>query len=89
MPAETSWDKTFGDGSVQKLIDLPTESAVSSRSQVLLASGKAIQDTAITPNVLGRRHRRRRAAPTNDQDSNATDENKAKPPSRMNSCAGD
>ena len=46
-------DKTFGDGSVQKIIDLPDGSAVIlSIAKYYSPSGKAIQDTAITPNVL-------------------------------------
>src|SRR5499427_1604090 len=46
-------DKTFGDGSVQKLIDLPDGSAlILSVAKYYSPSGKAIQDTAITPNVL-------------------------------------
>jgi len=46
-------DKTFGDGSVQKLIDLPDGSAlILSVAKYYSPSGKAIQDTAITPNVV-------------------------------------
>src|ERR1700687_5906204 len=46
-------DKTFGDGSVQKTIDLPDGSAlIISIAKYYSPSGKAIQDTAITPNVL-------------------------------------
>src|SRR6476659_683886 len=46
-------DKTFGDGSVQKLIDLPDGSAlILSVAKYYSPSGKAIQDVAITPNVL-------------------------------------
>ena len=46
-------DKTFGDGSVQKTIDLPDGGAlILSVAKYYSPSGKAIQDDAITPNVL-------------------------------------
>jgi carboxyl-terminal processing protease len=46
-------DKTFGDGSVQKLIEMPDNSAlILSIAKYYSPSGKAIQDVAITPNVL-------------------------------------
>ncbi len=46
-------DKTFGDGSVQKTLDLPDGGAlILSVAKYYSPSGKAIQDTAITPNVL-------------------------------------
>ncbi len=46
-------DKTFGDGSVQKTIDLPDGGAlILSVAKYYSPSGKAIQDTAITPNVV-------------------------------------
>jgi carboxyl-terminal processing protease len=46
-------DKTFGDGSVQKTIDLPDGGAlILSVAKYYSPSGKAIQDEAITPNVL-------------------------------------
>jgi len=82
MPAETVvGDKTFGDGSVQKLIDLPDGSAVIlSIAKYYSPSGKAIQDTAITPNVLVAGHRRRRAASRRRSDSNATDEKQGQSP---------
>jgi carboxyl-terminal processing protease len=45
-------DKTFGDGSVQKLIEMPDNSAlILSIAKYYSPSGKAIQDTAVTPNV--------------------------------------
>src|ERR1700746_4073122 len=47
-------DKTFGDGSIQKTIDLPDGGAlILSVAKYYSPSGKAIQDTAVTPNVLG------------------------------------
>jgi carboxyl-terminal processing protease len=46
-------DKTFGDGSVQKTLDLPDGGAlILSVAKYYSPSGKAIQDVAITPNVL-------------------------------------
>ena len=46
-------DKTFGVGSVQNLINLPDGSAlILSIAKYYSPSGKAIQDTAVTPNVL-------------------------------------
>ncbi|MBV9180761.1 MAG: PDZ domain-containing protein [Acidobacteria bacterium] len=46
-------DKTFGDGSVQKLIELDDGSAlILSIAKYYSPQGKAIQDTAVTPNVV-------------------------------------
>ena len=46
-------DKTFGDGSVQKLIEMPDSSAlILSVAKYYSPSGKAIQDVSVTPNVL-------------------------------------
>ena len=46
-------DKTFGDGTVQKTIDLPDGGAVIlSVAKYYTPGGKAIQDTAVTPNVV-------------------------------------
>src|SRR3984893_7829932 len=46
-------DKTFGDGSVQKTIDLPDGGAlILSVAKYYSPSGKAIQESAVTPNVL-------------------------------------
>ena len=46
-------DKTFGDGSVQKTIDMPDGSAlILSVAKYYSPGGKAIQDSAVTPNVL-------------------------------------
>jgi len=75
-------DKTFGDGSVQKLIDLPDGSAlILSIAKYYSPSGKAIQDTAITPNVLIADTDDDASLPDEDQDSAApADENKTKAP---------
>jgi len=46
-------DKTFGDGSVQKTIDLPDGGAlILSIAKYYSPGGKAIQDAAVTPNVI-------------------------------------
>ena len=46
-------DKTFGDGSVQKTIELPDGSAlILSVAKYYSPSGKAIQDSAVTPNIV-------------------------------------
>jgi carboxyl-terminal processing protease len=46
-------DKTFGEGSVQKLIEVPDGSAlILSVAKYYTSNGKVIQDTGITPNVL-------------------------------------
>jgi carboxyl-terminal processing protease len=46
-------DKTFGDGSVQKLIEMPDNSAlILSIAKYYSPGGKAIQDVAVTPNVV-------------------------------------
>jgi carboxyl-terminal processing protease len=46
-------DKTFGDGSIQKTIEMRDSGAlILSIAKYYSPSGKAIQDTAVTPNVL-------------------------------------
>jgi len=46
-------DKTFGEGSVQKVIEVGDGSAlILSIAKYYTPGGKAIQDTAVTPNVL-------------------------------------
>jgi carboxyl-terminal processing protease len=46
-------DKTFGEGSVQKLIEVPDGSAlILSIAKYYTPNGKIIQDTGIAPNVL-------------------------------------
>src|SRR5271169_1830994 len=46
-------DKTFGSGSIQKIIEMKDGSALMlSVAKYYSPSGKAIQDTAITPNIL-------------------------------------
>jgi carboxyl-terminal processing protease len=46
-------DKTFGDGSVQKLIEMPDNSAlILSVAKYYSPGGKAIQDVSVTPNHM-------------------------------------
>jgi carboxyl-terminal processing protease len=65
-------DKTFGDGSVQKLIDMPDGAAlILSIAKYYSPSGKAIQDAAVTPNVL---------VADKEEDSGGPDEEQPAPP---------
>ncbi|HMK24193.1 MAG TPA: S41 family peptidase, partial [Terriglobales bacterium] len=75
-------DKTFGDGSVQKLIDLPDGSAlILSVAKYYSPSGKAIQDSAVSPNVVVADADEDAPSPEDDQDTTApSDENKARTP---------
>jgi carboxyl-terminal processing protease len=60
-------DKTFGDGSVQKLIEMGDSSAlILSIAKYYSPSGKAIQDVAVTPNVM--------VADSTDDDAGLPDE---------------
>jgi carboxyl-terminal processing protease len=69
--ADVVGDKTFGDGSVQKLIELPDGSAlILSIAKYYSPQGKAIQDAAVTPNVLVADTADDAAVP--DEDENAT-----------------
>ncbi len=66
-------DKTFGSGSIQKVIDMPDGSAlILSVAKYYSPSGKAIQDSAITPNILVADAGDDFIAP--DDDENAPDE---------------
>src|SRR5580704_13137319 len=67
-------DKTFGDGSVQKLIEMPDNSAlILSIAKYYSPIGKAIQDVAVTPNVL--------VADSADDDAGMPDEDEQTAPS--------
>jgi len=75
-------DKTFGDGSVQKTIDLPDGGAlILSIAKYYSPSGKAIQDTAITPNVVVADIDEGAIAPDDDDQTSAPDQQDAKPKS--------
>src|ERR1700756_4745344 len=73
-------DKTFGDGSVQKTIDLPDGGAlILSIAKYYSPSGKAIQDTAITPNVVVADAVDDSIAPDEDENATPAPEDEAKP----------
>lgn len=73
-------DKTFGDGSVQKTIDLPDGGAlILSVAKYYSPSGKAIQDTAVTPNVMVADALDDLVSPDDGDDSAAPSEEEAKP----------
>ncbi|HTR64550.1 MAG TPA: S41 family peptidase [Terriglobales bacterium] len=77
--ADVVGDKTFGEGSVQKVIDLPDGAAlILSVAKYYTPSGKAIQDTAVTPNVVVADADDDSAVP--DQDDNATPADEEKKP---------
>jgi carboxyl-terminal processing protease len=72
-------DKTFGDGSVQKLIEMPDNAAlILSIAKYYSPSGKAIQDSAVTPNVLVADNDEDGGLPDEDQPPTTPDET-AKP----------
>jgi carboxyl-terminal processing protease len=69
-------DKTFGDGSVQKLIDMPDGAAlILSVAKYYSPSGKAIQDTAVTPNVVVADNDDEAGLPDDDQQAAPDDQN--------------
>jgi carboxyl-terminal processing protease len=66
-------DKTFGSGAIQKVIEMPDGSAlILSVAKYYSPSGKALEDTAITPNVLVADNSDDFAVP--DEDDNAVDD---------------
>lgn len=72
-------DKTFGDGSVQKTLDLPDGGAlILSVAKYYSPSGKAIQDVAITPNVQVADSTDDSVSP-DDDDSAAPEQEESKP----------
>ncbi|MBZ5705825.1 MAG: PDZ domain-containing protein [Acidobacteriia bacterium] len=74
-------DKTFGDGSVQKTIEMPDGSAlILSIAKYYTPSGKAIQDTAITPNILVADVDEDGALPDEDQETAPPDNTKKAAP---------
>src|SRR5437660_9758817 len=74
-------DKTFGNGSVQKVIELPDGSAlILSVAKYYSPNGKAIQDTAVTPSVVVADADDDAALPDEDQPSPAPDEGKKQTP---------
>jgi carboxyl-terminal processing protease len=72
-------DKTFGDGSVQKVMELKDGSAlILSVAKYYSPTGKAIQDNAVTPNVLAADVDEDAAVP--DEDENAVPSDEVKKP---------
>ena len=66
-------DKTFGSGAIQKVIEMQDGSAlILSVAKYYTPSGKALEDTAITPNVLVADNNDDFAVP--DEDDNAQDD---------------
>ncbi len=73
-------DKTFGDGSVQKTIELPDGGAlILSVAKYYSPSGKAIQDSSITPNVLVADNSDDGAAPEDEDSAPAKDQPETAP----------
>lgn len=71
---EVLGDKTFGEGSVQKLIEVPDGSAlILSVAKYYTPNGKIIQDTGVTPNVLVAANDELTVI-SEDDDSNSTEE---------------
>jgi carboxyl-terminal processing protease len=74
-------DKTFGDGSVQKLMELKDGSAlILSIAKYYSPTGKAIQDNAVTPNVLAADVDEDAAVPDEDENAVPADEVKKAAP---------
>ena len=74
--ADVVGDKTFGTGGVQKVIEIPDGSAlILTVAKYYTPGGKAIQDTAITPNILvADTDEADLVLPDEDQDSNTDQE---------------
>ena len=68
-------DKTFGEGSIQKLIEVPDGSAlILSIAKYYTPDGKVIQDTGITPNIVVASNDDTVVVSDDDDTSNTTDE---------------
>jgi carboxyl-terminal processing protease len=73
-------DKTFGDGSIQKVIEMQDGSAlILSVAKYYTPEGKAIQDTAVTPNVIVADNDDDGLLPDEDQPSAPEQEKRARP----------
>src|SRR5579863_9793198 len=78
--ADVVGDKTFGDGSVQKVLELKDGSAlILSVAKYYSPSGKAIQDTAVTPNVVVADDDDGAALPDEDENATPADDANKKP----------
>jgi carboxyl-terminal processing protease len=76
-------DKTFGDGSVQKLMELPDGSAlILSVAKYYSPQGKAIQDAAVTPNIAVADVSEDGPVPDEDENATPSDAEKKSPPER-------
>lgn len=74
-------DKTFGDGSVQKLITLPDGGAlILSIAKYYSPEGKAIQDAAVTPNIVVADNTDDAAVPDEDENTVPAEIEKKSPP---------
>jgi len=74
-------DKTFGEGSVQKVIEIPDGSAlILSVAKYYSPSGKAIQDTAVTPNLVVADADEDAPLPDDDENAPPTDQTKKPQP---------
>ncbi|HEX7284806.1 MAG TPA: S41 family peptidase [Candidatus Angelobacter sp.] len=74
-------DKTFGEGSVQKLIEVPDGSAlILSVAKFYTPNGKVIQDTGITPNILVAANDDLAAVITDEDNDGVPDEPQKTPP---------
>jgi len=74
--ADVVGDKTFGTGGVQKVIEVPDGSAlILTVAKYYAPDGKAIQDAAVTPNVMvADADEADLVLPDEDQDSNGVDQ---------------
>jgi len=76
-------DKTFGDGSVQKLIELPDGGAlILSIAKYYSPQGKAIQDTAVTPNIVVADVNDDAPVPDEDENAQPSDQEKKTAPQK-------
>ena len=76
-------DKTFGDGSVQKLIELPDGGAlILSVAKYYSPQGKAIQDSAVTPNIVVADVNDDGSVPDEDENAAPSDVDKKTPPEK-------
>jgi carboxyl-terminal processing protease len=79
--ADVVGDKTFGDGSVQKVIEMADGSAlILSIAKYYSPAGKAIQDTAVTPNVAVTDGDDDAPLPDDDATSTSEEQKKTQPP---------
>jgi carboxyl-terminal processing protease len=74
-------DKTFGEGSIQKVMEIPDGSAlILSVAKYYSPSGKALQDSAVTPNILVADNDDDAALPDDDQQAAPADQDKPQRP---------